>query len=64
MRVRELWATLVTRRQRPGRVRVTWQTCRRCGTYSFQSAGSDRLCGTNENESFRTIIVWWNYAWT
>lgn len=47
MGVRELWAALLARRRaRPGRVRVTWQIfCRRCGSYSFQSAGSDRLCG-------------------
>jgi ribosomal protein S27AE len=46
MGVRELWAALLARRRtRPGRVRVTWRICRRCGSYSFQSAGSDRLCG-------------------
>ena len=46
MRVGRLWAALVTRRwARPSRVRGTWRTCRRCGSYSFQSAGSDRLCG-------------------
>jgi hypothetical protein len=46
MRVSRLWAALVTRcRARPGRVRVTWRTCRRCGSYSFQRTGSDRLCG-------------------
>ena len=42
----ELWAALVARRRaRRGRVRVTWQIYRLCGSYSFQSAGSDRLCG-------------------
>ncbi len=46
MRMGRLWSALVTRRwARPSRVRVTWRTCRRCGSYSFQSAGSDRLCG-------------------
>jgi ribosomal protein S27AE len=50
MGVRELWAVLVARRWAgpgpgPGRVRVTWRICRRCGSYSFQSVGSDRLCG-------------------
>jgi hypothetical protein len=44
--VRKLWAALVARRwARPGRGRVTWRTRRRCGSYSFQSAGSDRLRG-------------------
>jgi hypothetical protein len=47
MRVDRLWAALVERRRvRRGRVRVTWQTCRRCGSYSFQPAGSDQLCGS------------------
>lgn len=46
MRVGRLWAALLARRRAfPGRVRVTWQTCRRCGSYSFQPVGSDRLCG-------------------
>jgi hypothetical protein len=46
MRVGRLWAVLVPRRwTRPRRARVTWRTCRRCGSYSFQSADSDRLCG-------------------
>ena len=44
MGVRELWAALLTRRV-PGRIHVMWRICRRCGSYSFQSAGSDRLCG-------------------
>ena len=44
--VRELWAALVARRRAcPGRVRATWWICRRRGSYSFQSAGSERLCG-------------------
>jgi ribosomal protein S27AE len=46
MRVREPWAALLARGRRvPGRVHVTWRICHRCGSYSFQSAGSDRLCG-------------------
>jgi hypothetical protein len=46
MGVCELRAALVARRRaRPGRVRVTWRICRRCGNYSFQPAGSDQLCG-------------------
>jgi hypothetical protein len=41
-----LWVALVARRRaRRGRVRVTWQICRRCGSYSFVPVGSDRLCG-------------------
>jgi hypothetical protein len=48
MRVGRLCAALVARRRaRPGRVHVTWQTCRRSGSYSFQSADSDRLCGAD-----------------
>jgi ribosomal protein S27AE len=47
MGLRRWWAEVVERRRvRRGRVRVTWQTCRRCGSYSFQPAGSDRLCGS------------------
>ena len=33
------------RRMRARRVRVTWQTCRRCGSGSFLPDGSDRVCG-------------------
>jgi len=40
------WTAVVTRRRACRRSgRVNWRTCRRCGSYSFQSAGSDRLCG-------------------
>lgn len=41
------WAALVARRQaRSKQVRLTWQTCRRCGSYSLRPAGSDdQLCG-------------------
>lgn len=40
-----LWAALFAQRQRSDRVRLTWQTCRRCGSYSFLPAGSDGRCG-------------------
>jgi ribosomal protein S27AE len=56
MRIGECWAALVERAQRlirdsrPGRnarrVRLTWQTCRRCGSKSYLPAGDDRLCGS------------------
>ncbi len=51
------WARLVERRRelkqsrrryrrlRGRRVRVSWQTCRLCGSGSFIPAGSDRVCG-------------------
>ena len=47
MRLSRRWAAWVARRRvRRGRVRVTWQTCRRCGSHSFQPASSDQLCGS------------------
>ncbi len=30
---------------RARRVRLTWQTCRRCGSGSFLPATADRVCG-------------------
>lgn len=46
MRLSRLWDGLaVLPRVRRRRVRLTWQTCRRCGSCSFQPARSDRLCG-------------------
>lgn len=52
MRMYGCWAALVDKAQklmrqrvRTRRVRLTWQTCRRCGSYSFETTGSDRLCG-------------------
>ncbi|MGH3837635.1 MAG: FAD-dependent monooxygenase [Pseudonocardiaceae bacterium] len=57
MRMSDRWAVWVGRRRaqklsrnrRRGmrllRVRVTWQTCRRCGSSSFIPASADRLCG-------------------
>lgn len=33
------------RRMRSRRVRMTWQTCRQCGSGSFLSARGDRVCG-------------------
>ena len=47
MGLRRRWAAWVARRRaRRSRVRLTWQTCRRCGNYSPQPAKSDRLCGS------------------
>jgi hypothetical protein len=56
MRIRAWWGALVERAQRllpdsrPGsnarRVRLTWQTYRRCGSKSYLPAGDDRLCGS------------------
>ena len=46
MRLPSRWAVLVARRRaRRWRVRLTWQTCRRCGSCSFQPSVSDRLRG-------------------
>jgi hypothetical protein len=40
------WAAMAARRRaRRSRVRLTWQTCRRCGSYSLLPASSDQLCG-------------------
>jgi hypothetical protein len=36
------WAALTARRWR---VRMTWQTCRRCGSYSLLPVGFDPICG-------------------
>jgi hypothetical protein len=52
MVLRSWWAGLVARRagraelrrMRRNRVRVTWRTCRRCGSYSYQT-GKSGLCG-------------------
>jgi ribosomal protein S27AE len=56
MRIRAWWGALVERAQRllpdarPGsnawRVRLTFQTCRRCGSKSYLPAGDERLCGS------------------
>ena len=56
MRRRAWWGALVERAQRlwrnarPGRnarrVRLTFQTCRRCESKSYLPAGDDRLCGS------------------
>jgi hypothetical protein len=47
------WAALVDTAQkllrrgvRRQRVRLTWQTCRRCGSYSFVPTGSGPLWGS------------------
>ncbi len=41
------WVALVTRRRaRRWRVRLTWQTCRRCGSYAFLPAGLTPVCGS------------------
>jgi ribosomal protein S27AE len=41
------WEALRTRRRaRRWRVRLTWQVCRRCGSYAFMPAIGDRLCGS------------------
>lgn len=49
------WGALVEQAQRlwPGsgrfnrarRGRLTWQTCRRCGSRSYLQTGGERLCG-------------------
>jgi ribosomal protein S27AE len=47
------WAGLAARRAeraarrlaRRWRIRLTGQTCRRCGAYAFMPAAGDRLCG-------------------
>lgn len=53
MRMGGRWAALVDRAQklvrqgvRTRRVRLTWQTCQRCGSYSFVPTSSGRLCGS------------------
>jgi len=53
MRMGGWWAALVDTAQkvvrrgaRGRRVRLTWQTCRRCGSYSFVPIGSGSLCGS------------------
>jgi uncharacterized OB-fold protein len=41
------WGALLARRRaHRRRVRLTWQICRRCGSYSFVPAGADQLCGS------------------
>jgi hypothetical protein len=40
------WVVLVARRRAcQWRVRMTWQTCRRGGSYSFLPTGFDPICG-------------------
>jgi len=51
------WARLIEQRRerkrlrrrncqiRKRRVRMTWQTCRQCGSGSFLPAGADPICG-------------------
>lgn len=40
------WAALVARRRaRRWRVRLTFQTCRRCGSYAWLPVGLDPICG-------------------
>ncbi len=63
MWIRERWAALVARvradkqardrlrRMRRGRVRLTWQTCRRCKRGGFAPASDDRLCGSCRQRS-------------
>jgi hypothetical protein len=47
MRVPSRWVVLVAgRRIREVGFDRRGGTCRRCGSYSFQRAGSDRLCGS------------------
>jgi len=42
--LRGWWAEVLKRRRmRKGRVRVTWRTCRRCGSYGYQT-GKSGLC--------------------
>jgi hypothetical protein len=43
---RKWGALLARRRAHRWRVRLTWQICRRCGSYSFVPAGADQLCGS------------------
>ncbi len=43
-KVQRLWRDS-RRGSRPRRVRLTWQTCRRCGSSSFIPVSHDRLCG-------------------
>jgi hypothetical protein len=41
------WSALLARRRaRRGRVRLTWQTCRRCGSYALLPVGTNPLCGS------------------
>jgi hypothetical protein len=41
------WVGLTERRRaRCWRVRLTWQTCRRCGSYAFMPAGFRSICGS------------------
>ena len=45
MGLRSWWAGVLERRRvRKGRARETWRTCRRCGSYSYQT-GKSGLCG-------------------
>ena len=37
---------LVRRGVRRRRVHLTWQTCKRCGSYSYVPTGSGPLCGS------------------
>jgi hypothetical protein len=53
MRMGGYWTTLVDTAQkvvrrsvRVRRVRLTWQTCKRCGSYSFVPTGSGPLWGS------------------
>jgi hypothetical protein len=39
------WVALMARRRaRKQRVRLTWQTCRRCGSYSLLRVGLEPIC--------------------
>jgi uncharacterized OB-fold protein len=41
------WAEMVARRRaRRRRVRLTWQTCRRCGSHAFFPVGIKPICGS------------------
>lgn len=44
---RRWWAALAARRRaRRWRTCMTFQTCRRCGSYSFLPLGFDPICGS------------------
>jgi uncharacterized OB-fold protein len=41
------WSAHIERRRaRRWRVRLTWQTCRSCGSYAFLPAGIHPICGS------------------
>jgi hypothetical protein len=63
MGLRSWWAELVERLAHRGRVRGTWRTRRRCGSYSYQTSKSGLrsgyliLCDSRHHSSQRLMFT-------